>query len=190
MGGQPLNLIFGDPVAAEAHQYSLAAIPVGGGVTMSIVALIAVIVLTLIMASMVFKGVATRAVPMASTMVKGVVAKRVAVEMLGLITVVIIGLAVVNLIRMAVYAVGADLYTIRRAWAKTQAVSAHRPSVSLVVPMHNEGVIAERTLVQPDGGGLRTAADHRGGRRVDRRHRRADPPVSRWPTITNAASRP
>lgn len=32
VGGQPLHLIFGDPVAAEAHHYSLAAIPVGGGV--------------------------------------------------------------------------------------------------------------------------------------------------------------
>ena len=28
-GGAPLHLIFGDPVAAEAHHYSLAAIPVG-----------------------------------------------------------------------------------------------------------------------------------------------------------------
>jgi hypothetical protein len=32
VGGQPLHLMFGDPVAAEAHHYSLAAIPVGGGV--------------------------------------------------------------------------------------------------------------------------------------------------------------
>jgi hypothetical protein len=80
MGGHPLNLLFGDPTAAVTHHYSLAAIPVGGGVTMSIVALIAVIVLTLIMASMVFKGVATRAVPMASAMVRGVVAKRGAVR--------------------------------------------------------------------------------------------------------------
>ena len=43
MGGQPLNLIFGDPMAAEAHHYSLAAIPVGGGITMSIVAMITVL---------------------------------------------------------------------------------------------------------------------------------------------------
>ena len=63
MGGdQPMNLIFGDPVAAEAHHYSLAAIPVGGGVTMSIVALIMVIALTLIVASMMVKTVAVRTV--------------------------------------------------------------------------------------------------------------------------------
>ena len=62
MGGQPLNLIFGDPMAAEAHHYSLAAIPVGGGITMSIVALITVIALTLIMVSMLVKAVAVRTV--------------------------------------------------------------------------------------------------------------------------------
>jgi hypothetical protein len=62
MGNQPLNLIFGDPVAAEAHQYSLAAIPVGGGVTMSIVALIMVIALTLIMASMLIRTVVVKTV--------------------------------------------------------------------------------------------------------------------------------
>ena len=60
MGGQPLNLIFGDPVAAEAHQFSLAAIPVGGGVTMSIVALITVLCMALIMASMMVRTVAVR----------------------------------------------------------------------------------------------------------------------------------
>ena len=62
MGGQPLNLIFGDPVAAEAHHYSLAAIPVGGGVTMSIVALVMVIALTLIMASMLVRTVVVKTV--------------------------------------------------------------------------------------------------------------------------------
>ena len=124
MGGQPLNLIFGDPVAAEAHQYSLAAIPVGGGVTMSIVALIMVIVLTLIMASMVFKGVATQGGADGQHDGRGRRSEEGGGQMLGLITAVIIGLAVVNLIRMAVYAVGADLYTIRRAWCENPGSSA------------------------------------------------------------------
>jgi hypothetical protein len=70
MGGQPLNLIFGDPVAAEAHHFSLAAIPVGGGVTMSIVALVMVIALTLIMASMMVKAVAVRMAARAPDVIK------------------------------------------------------------------------------------------------------------------------
>jgi hypothetical protein len=57
MGGHPLNLIFGDPVAAEAHQFSLAAIPVGGGVTMSIVALILALAMIVVIVSMVARVV-------------------------------------------------------------------------------------------------------------------------------------
>jgi poly-beta-1,6-N-acetyl-D-glucosamine synthase len=64
--------------------------------------------------------------------------------MLHLITVFIIGVAVVNLIRMMVYLVGADLYTIRRALAD-KGVS-YRPTVSLVVPAHNEAAVIEATL--------------------------------------------
>ena len=60
MGGHPLNLIFGDPVAAEAHQFSLAAIPVGGGVTMSIVALIMALAMIVVIVSMVARVVMTR----------------------------------------------------------------------------------------------------------------------------------
>ena len=60
LSGAPLHLIFGDPVAAEAHHYSLAAIPVGGGVTMTIVALIAVICMVAVTASMAIKVVAVR----------------------------------------------------------------------------------------------------------------------------------
>ena len=58
--GSPLNLIFGDPVAAEAHHFSLAAIPVGGGVTMSIVALIGTIVVLLVIVSMTTRMVVAR----------------------------------------------------------------------------------------------------------------------------------
>lgn len=60
-GGQPLDLVFGNPApAAGEHAFSLAAIPVGGGVTMSIVALIAVACMVLIMASMTVRTVAVR----------------------------------------------------------------------------------------------------------------------------------
>jgi biofilm PGA synthesis N-glycosyltransferase PgaC len=65
--------------------------------------------------------------------------------MFELISAVIIGLAVVNLLRMMLYMVGSDLFMIRRARSKNRALS-HRPSVSLVVPAHNEGAIIERTL--------------------------------------------
>ena len=47
---------------------------------------------------------------------------------------------------MMVYLVGADIYTIRKARSKDRVLPAYRPSVSLVVPMHNEGPIVERTL--------------------------------------------
>lgn len=56
----PLNLIFGDPTLAAGDQFSLAAIPVGGGVTMSIVALLAVVCMVVILASMLAKTVMVR----------------------------------------------------------------------------------------------------------------------------------
>jgi poly-beta-1,6-N-acetyl-D-glucosamine synthase len=65
--------------------------------------------------------------------------------MLHLITAVIIAVAVINLVRMMVYLVGADIYAIRRARSKDR-VSSYQPTVSLVVPAHNEGPIIERTL--------------------------------------------
>ena len=64
--------------------------------------------------------------------------------MLALITTVIIVVAVINLMRMATYLVGADIYAIQRARAVEDGT--YRPSVSLVVPAHNEGAIIERTL--------------------------------------------
>jgi len=60
------------------------------------------------------------------------------------ITAFIIVLAVVNLIRMTAYLVGADVYRMRRARAGED--SSFRPSVSLVVPVHNEGPLVVRTL--------------------------------------------
>jgi cellulose synthase/poly-beta-1,6-N-acetylglucosamine synthase-like glycosyltransferase len=64
--------------------------------------------------------------------------------MLQIITAFIIVVAVANLIRMTVYLVGADIYRIRRARAGED--TSFRPSVSLVVPAHNEGPIIDRTL--------------------------------------------
>ena len=58
--GDPLQLVFGNPALASSEHFSLAAIPVGGGVTMSIVALLAVICMVLIMASMLVKTVVVR----------------------------------------------------------------------------------------------------------------------------------
>ena len=55
-------------------------------------------------------------------------------------------MAIINLIRTMVYLVGADLYMIRGTRSNGRALPAYRPSVSIVVPMHNEGPVVERTL--------------------------------------------
>jgi hypothetical protein len=59
-GGAPLDLIFGNPAQADGPGLSLAAIPVGGGVTVSIVAMIAILCMALIMISTLSKTVAVR----------------------------------------------------------------------------------------------------------------------------------
>jgi biofilm PGA synthesis N-glycosyltransferase PgaC len=64
--------------------------------------------------------------------------------MLEIATALIICFAVVNLLRMTLYLVGADLYTIR--WARYHRGENYQPQVSVVVPAHNEGPIIERTL--------------------------------------------
>jgi poly-beta-1,6-N-acetyl-D-glucosamine synthase len=64
--------------------------------------------------------------------------------MLRLITVFVIVTSLINLFRLSWYLVGADLYAIRRARARKDV--SYRPSVSLVVPVHNEGPVIERTL--------------------------------------------
>ena len=64
--------------------------------------------------------------------------------MLRLITVFVIVTSLINLFRLSWYLVGADLYAIRRARASKDV--SYRPSVSLVVPVHNEGPVIERTL--------------------------------------------
>lgn len=61
-----------------------------------------------------------------------------------LLTAVMICLAAFNLIRMIVYLAGAHLYMLRRRTADTG--QPFRPAVSLIVPVHNESVVIERTL--------------------------------------------
>jgi poly-beta-1,6-N-acetyl-D-glucosamine synthase len=60
-------------------------------------------------------------------------------------TAVIICLAILNLIRMILYLVGAHVYMSRRALPKDKA-RFYQPTVSLVVPVHNESLVIERTL--------------------------------------------
>ena len=62
-----------------------------------------------------------------------------------LMTAFIICLAAVNLIRMMLYLGGARAYTMRQARSKDRACP-YQPTVSLVVPVHNEAVVIERTL--------------------------------------------
>jgi cellulose synthase/poly-beta-1,6-N-acetylglucosamine synthase-like glycosyltransferase len=64
---------------------------------------------------------------------------------LQLTTAFIVCLAAVNLIRMMLYLVGAGVYTMRRALSKDRA-RPYQPTVSLVVPAHNESAVIERTL--------------------------------------------
>ncbi len=52
--------------------------------------------------------------------------------------------SIINLVRLCWYLVGADLYAMRRA--RADQIAAYRPTVSLVVPVHNEGAVIERTL--------------------------------------------
>jgi biofilm PGA synthesis N-glycosyltransferase PgaC len=62
-----------------------------------------------------------------------------------LITAFIICVAAVNFIRMMLYMVGAGVYAMMRALSKGRA-RPYQPTVSLVVPVHNEAVVIERTL--------------------------------------------
>jgi biofilm PGA synthesis N-glycosyltransferase PgaC len=62
-----------------------------------------------------------------------------------LMTALILCLATFNLIRMILYLAGAHVYMMKRAVSKDTA-RPYRPTVSLVVPAHNEGSVIERTL--------------------------------------------
>jgi cellulose synthase/poly-beta-1,6-N-acetylglucosamine synthase-like glycosyltransferase len=65
--------------------------------------------------------------------------------MFDIATTVIIAMTLMNLARMVGYLVGSDIYTIRQARAKDKDAT-YQPSVSLMVPAHNEGPVVERTL--------------------------------------------
>jgi cellulose synthase/poly-beta-1,6-N-acetylglucosamine synthase-like glycosyltransferase len=124
--GDPVRLVFPDPQPALDHSFSSLswqAVSLGG-ITVSIIALVAIACVVLILASAVTRGGDRQMLEVA----------------IGLVIV----LAVTNLIRITGYLLGADLYTIRRA--RSKAVANYRPTVSLVVPMHNEGAVVKRTL--------------------------------------------
>lgn len=61
---------------------------------------------------------------------------------------VIVILGLLNIIRMMLYLMGSDAYTLKRAVRRYQqaAKSPYRPTVTVLVPAHNEGIIIERTL--------------------------------------------
>lgn len=69
-------------------------------------------------------------------------------EILYLISLFIIITSIANLIRMMLYLVGSDIYTIKRALQnkKNAKKRAYRPTVSIVVPAHNEASVIEQTL--------------------------------------------
>lgn len=60
----------------------------------------------------------------------------------------VIILGVLNIIRMTVYMLGSDAYTMSRTLrvVRNKAKRAYRPTVSIVVPVHNEGMIIRRTM--------------------------------------------
>lgn len=60
LGDHPLGLIFGDPEAAAEHHYSLAAIPIGGGWTVSIVAILLALCFLTVLFSAIYKVVAVK----------------------------------------------------------------------------------------------------------------------------------
>lgn len=59
-GDHPLGLIFGDPEAAANHHYSLAAIPIGGGWTVSIIAVLMALCILAVALSAIYCTVAIR----------------------------------------------------------------------------------------------------------------------------------
>lgn len=59
-------------------------------------------------------------------------------------TVVVLVLAMVNMFRMTWYLVGADLFMVGRS--RVRVPDSYQPSITVIVPMHNEGVLAGQTL--------------------------------------------
>lgn len=66
---------------------------------------------------------------------------------IGIISTLLIALAAFNIVRLTFYAIASSLQTIRehRHRVATRGIY-YRPSVSVIVPAHNEGLVIERTL--------------------------------------------
>jgi len=68
-------------------------------------------------------------------------------EAIKILVTYVIAMSIINLIRMTLYLIGSDVYAIKRLKAeKTYRRKYYRPTVSLVVPAHNEASIIEKTL--------------------------------------------
>lgn len=66
----------------------------------------------------------------------------------GFLTYFILISSVLNLVRMMLYLVGSDIYAVKRARGhrRNQKRRAYLPTVSLLVPAHNEAAVIEQTL--------------------------------------------
>lgn len=60
----------------------------------------------------------------------------------------IVIMSITNLIRMMLYLIGSDIYTIKQARRvkSTQSQPSYQPRVSLIIPAHNESSVIKRTL--------------------------------------------
>lgn len=66
------------------------------------------------------------------------------IHVLNVATVIVLVLAMINMFRMTWYIIGADGYMVGRARMRVPA--SFRPTITVIVPMHNEGVLAGQTL--------------------------------------------
>lgn len=70
--------------------------------------------------------------------------------MITVIAFIVLGLSFFNLVRMAIFMVGSDIYDIRRlSQSKNQSVRKRtsRPLVSVLIPAHNEEAVLQRTMM-------------------------------------------
>lgn len=66
-----------------------------------------------------------------------------------IVAIYIICMSAINLVRMALYLIGSDIYALKRLQAQKQLKnggSPYRPRVTIVVPAHNEAKVIEKTL--------------------------------------------
>src|SRR3990167_10489275 len=60
---------------------------------------------------------------------------------------IIIGLSFYSVLRLAVYSVSSNMHAIQQhSQAKIRAKDYYRPTISIIVPAHNESTVIERTL--------------------------------------------